>query len=224
MEFGLAFSYIFKDKDWFKKISIVGLVGWIPFIGTLVLYGWMMKITRMVMDQNLDSLPEMEFGGDLSRGFMGFVISQIYLLPAWLGYSVFVIIGMAGSYLGLENITEPLSSTLKTFSISFLIGYLLIFGLVLPAAFTRYLERNSLIDAFNFVEVFKIVAKNPGIYLLVFLGTIIVWLINLFGGSVLFIGFIWTMSYGMAVMGYLYGQAYNQVNKPKLTVNISRAA
>ena len=32
MDFGLAFSYLFKDPDWFKKIVIVALIGLIPIV------------------------------------------------------------------------------------------------------------------------------------------------------------------------------------------------
>lgn len=224
MDFGLAFSYVFKDKDWFRKISILSLVALIPIVGQFVLYGWMMKIARKVMDHNLESLPEMEFGEDLSRGFMGWVISLVYLLPIWIIYGLFFISSMAGSYSGFDQTTNSVSPIVSICGSLFVIAYGLLIGLVLPAAFTRYLERNSLGDAFNFGEVFKMVTKNPGTYLIVLLGTLVVGLIVPFGLIACFIGVIWTATYAMAVQGHLYGQAYNEVNKSNMIVDIPPAA
>lgn len=224
MDFGLAFSFVFKDKDWFKKISILSLVALIPIVGQFVLYGWMMKIARKVMDKNLDSLPEMEFGEDLTRGFMGWVISLVYLLPIWLIYGLIIIFTMAGSYSGYEQTTDGVTSVVGFCGGLFMIAYGLLIGLVLPAAFTKYLEKNSLGDAFNFGEVFKMVTKNPGTYLIVLLGTLAAGFIVPFGLIACLIGVMWTATYAMAVQGHLYGQAYNEVNKPNLVVDIPPAS
>ncbi len=40
MEFGKAFTYVFEDKDWLKKIGIAALVSLIPLIGQLIVMGW----------------------------------------------------------------------------------------------------------------------------------------------------------------------------------------
>lgn len=52
MDFGLAFSYVFKDRDWLKKISILALVSLIPILGQIVVYGWMMNIAKRVMNHD----------------------------------------------------------------------------------------------------------------------------------------------------------------------------
>lgn len=224
MDFGLAFTYVFKDKDWFKKISILSLVALIPIIGSIVVYGWMMKIARRVMDHNLDSLPEMEFSDDLSRGFMGFIISLVYMLPAMLVYGLIFGVAMAGFYSGYEQTTDAVSSILSICGSLFIIAYGFLIALVLPAALTRYLEKNSLADAFNFGEVFKMVSKNPGTYLIVFLGILVIGFIVPFGLIACLIGIMWTYTYGMAVQGHLYGQAYNEVNKSTMIVDIPPAS
>ncbi len=35
MDFGLAFSYVFKDPDWFKKVAIPAVCSLIPVVGPL---------------------------------------------------------------------------------------------------------------------------------------------------------------------------------------------
>lgn len=224
MDFGLAFSYVFKDKDWFKKLTIAGLVALIPIIGTMILYGWMMKITRKVMDHDLNSLPEIEFGDDLSRGFMGAVISLVYSLPMILVYGVILIFSLAGSYAGYEQTTDPLTAIISLCGGLFMMVYGLFIAYVMPAAFGKYLENNSLSDAFNFSEVFKMLSRNPTAYLIVLLGTIVVGLIAPLGLIACIIGVLWTATYGMAVQGHLYGQAYNEANREKLIVEIPPAS
>ena len=56
MNFGLSFGYVFKDKEWFKKIIIPALVNLIPFLGPLVLVGWGLKTTKKLIDGE-DEIP-----------------------------------------------------------------------------------------------------------------------------------------------------------------------
>lgn len=82
MNFGLAFSYVFKDNDWFKKLAIAALFSLIPVVGQFVLVGWRLRIAKNVIDGNKEyPLPNVSFGEDLSRGFMAMLISAIYILP-----------------------------------------------------------------------------------------------------------------------------------------------
>ncbi len=70
MKFADAFTFVFQDQDWFKKIIIPGLVGiLIPIIGQILLLGWSLKVTLNVIRKNPNPLPEMDFGDDLARGF-----------------------------------------------------------------------------------------------------------------------------------------------------------
>lgn len=224
MDFGLAFSYVFKDKDWFKKISIVALVALIPIIGMMVVYGWMMKIAKRVMDHNLDQLPELDFGDDLSRGFMGWVISLVYSLPMLLIYGVLILFTFIGSYSEYDSTTGMLLGFGNIGVSLLMIAYSLVLAFVMPAALTKYLENNSLSEALHVGEVLKLVFSHPGVYGIVLLGILAIGVLTPWGLLACGIGVMWTMAYGMAVQGHLYGQAYNEVNKPKLVVDIPPAA
>ena len=67
MDFGLAFSYVFQDRDWLRKVGIVALISLIPILGQLVLIGWSLNITKRVIERHPEPLPEVDFGGDLAR-------------------------------------------------------------------------------------------------------------------------------------------------------------
>ena len=87
MKFGDAFTFVFQDPDWFKKIIIPGLVGLlIPVIGQMVLLGWALKVTLNVIRNNPNPLPEMDFGGDLGRGFKAWVVGLVYGIPMFIFY------------------------------------------------------------------------------------------------------------------------------------------
>ena len=80
MNFGQAFTYVFEDPDWAKKLLIPALVSLIPIIGQLVVLGWMLEVTRRVIQQNPRPLPELDFGRQLGEGFKGFIIGLVYAL------------------------------------------------------------------------------------------------------------------------------------------------
>lgn len=220
MDFGLAFSYVFKDKDWFRKIGIISLVALIPFVGQIVVYGWMLNITKRVMDHDPDPLPDMDFGADLSRGFMGFIIAFVYSLPMLFLYGVVMIMSMAASYAGSEQAAEILAAFLSICAGFFMLVYGIFVALIVPAAFTRYLEKASLSAAFDFSEVFKQVRLNLGAYFMVVLGTFVAGWIAPIGLIACIIGVMLTYTYSMAVIGHFYGQAHNEANKNKPFVEI----
>ncbi len=220
MDFGLAFSYVFKDKDWFRKIGIISLVALIPIVGQIVVYGWMLNITKRVMDRDPNPLPDMDFGADLSRGFMGFVISFVYSLPMLSVYGMIMLLSVASSYSGSEQTAEVLAAFLSICAGFFMLVYGIFVALIVPAAVTRYLEKASLSAAFDFSEVFKQVRLNPGAYFMVVLGTLVAGLIAPIGLIACIIGVMLTYTYSMAVMGHFYGQAHNEANKNKRVVEI----
>jgi hypothetical protein len=60
LDIGVAISAPFKDKEWFKKSALMGLMMLIPIAGALNLSGWMRAIAekRMAGGPDADILPE----------------------------------------------------------------------------------------------------------------------------------------------------------------------
>lgn len=224
MDFGLAFSFIFRDKDWFKKVAILGLVGLIPIIGQMIVFGWAMQIAKRVMNRDSETLPELDFVADLTRGFMGFVITFVYFLPIFL---LSGILGIIGGGLSAANTDSAIYTGYSIVSICFSlfsILYGLAAGLVYPAAITRYLEKDSLSAAFDFGAVFNMVRLNLGAYLIVLVGTIVASLIGSLGVIACIIGVILTYTYSLAVIGHFYGQAHLEAARAPMVVDIPPSA
>jgi hypothetical protein len=209
MDIGKAFTYIFDDQEWLMKVGIAALVTLIPIIGTLAVLGWMLEITRRVIQNQTPVLPAWDnFGGYLSRGFMAFVIGFIYALPV-----VVISACMQGALVPLYNQNND-AMNLAASGLTLVLGclsviYGILLGLVLPAAFARYADTGVVADAFKFTEVFKLVRAAPSAYLLVLIGSLLASVAASLGFIACFIGILFTSALAMAVNGHLYGQAYN---------------
>lgn len=210
MNFGLSFSYVFKDQDWFKKVAIPALCGLIPVVGQFVVAGWALKATKNVIEGNEEhALPELEFGPDLGRGFMSMLISLIYsLIPMIFGgiaggmftwgaeadEALMVILYIVGGCIGLLGI---------------LLGLLLAF--LSMAGIANYVAKGEFKAAFKFKELFGMIKKSFVSWLLVLLGAILTMgIIAPLGTIACGIGVLLTTAYGSAVYAHLLGQAYNK--------------
>jgi len=211
MDFGLSFSYIFEDADWFKKIAIAALVSLIPIVGPFVVAGWGLQVTKNVIDGKLrNALPDLDFGADLGRGFMSFLIGFIYSLPGMIvmGIAVLPFVfadGVNEEWVRLILILVGVGLVLIGILFAILISFLTVIGIA------NYVAKGRFGAAFNLKEVFGMLKKSFGSWLLVFLGEILTMsIIAPLGTVVCFIGVFLTTAFAIAVYSHMIGQAYNQ--------------
>ncbi len=216
MNFGLAFSYIFQDTDWIKKVAIAALISLIPFIGQIIVLGWALNIAKRVIDRHPVPLPEVDFGDDLGRGFAGFVIAFAYALPITL---FALVSGMLGGLVANQSGSDAVAVIVMLISVCFglfALVYGVLIALMIPAALGNYLAKGNLSAGFALGEVFGLVKANIGAYLIVLLGSLVVGLIAPLGTILCLVGVFLTYAYGMAVTGHLYGQAYAEATKTRV--------
>lgn len=216
MDFGKAFSYVFKDPDWFKKIGLVALCSLIPIIGSFILVGWALEAARNVIEGNSDNaLPKLEFGKNLGKGFMATLITAIYTIP------VALFTGIASAAISFA----PQSDDALRIILFILGGCVGLLGLVLgilvwflsTIAIANFVAKGEFGAAFRFKELFGMLKKSFGSWLLVMLGSILaLGIIGPLGTVVCFIGVFLTMAYGQAIYGHLLGQAYNKSTMPTI--------
>ncbi|KUK69014.1 MAG: putative membrane protein [Anaerolineae bacterium 49_20] len=216
MDFGLSFSYVFEDKDWFRKIAIPALCALIPVLGEFIVIGWGLKATKNVIDgKERNALPELEFGSDLGRGFIVSVIALIYSLP------VAIIVGISGAMFGFAT-EQGGSGSWVLITLGSCIGLIgLLLGiasaLLAPPAVANYVAKGEFSAAFKFKEIFAMLKKSFVSWLLVILGQIIaLGFIAPLGAIACGIGALLTFVYGTAVYSHLLGQAYNQSAVPAI--------
>jgi hypothetical protein len=216
MNFGLSFSYIFKDKDWFSKLILPAVCMLIPVVGWMVTLGWALKVTRNVLDGKEEPLPNLSFGEDILRGFFAFLISFVYSLPVSIVTSLS---GLIESWRFNQNEYTMIGTTL-IISILGLVAFLLgiVTALFGTAAIAHYIAKDDIGAAFRFDEVYKVLTTNLGDWIIVALGTMLaVGIIGPLGTIACVIGVFLTLTFGLAVMGNLIGQAYDR-SQPKVEI------
>lgn len=216
MDIGSAFTYMFDDQDWIKKIAIGGgitlaaiilspiLVGLALF---LPLSGYMLETLNNVRDGRPIPLPEWTNFGDLfSKGLMIFVIGLVYNLPSILFSCVSAGLSFATAN---PDIDPDIVATLGIVSacvscIQIIVS--LAGNALLPAAIIRYAEYGTLGAAFQFGEIFNFIKNNIGDYVIVVLLGWVTSLIAAFGLILCVVGVLFTGFWSILVTANLYGQ------------------
>ncbi len=207
MKFGDAFSYVFQDPDWFKKLIIPGLVLLIPVLGQIVVLGWSLKVTKNVVRNDPTPLPELNFGEDLGLGFKATIVAIVYSLPLLIIYVPFMIISaLAGQ--GTEDTMVIVMGIAGTCLGLVAAVYGLAMAIVLPAAYARTALEDSIGAGLAIKEVIGMVKAAFVPYLLVALGAMVASFIGSLGSIACVVGLLVTMPYALAINGHLYGQAY----------------
>ncbi len=207
MDFGKAFSYVFEDEDWIKKIAVGGLISLIPIIGILLVMGWGVEITKRVINGDVEVLPDWsDFGGYLTKGFLVGVIGFVFMLP------VILLQSCSSLPFLFENADETMITIFTIMTVCFgcfTTLYSIAAYLFLPAAIARYAATDEFGAAFKLGEVFKMVKENLASYGMVLLGGIVASIVASLGVIACAIGVLFTAVYSFAINGHLWGQAYN---------------
>jgi hypothetical protein len=207
MDFGKAFTFVFEDEDWLKKIALGGLLSLIPVIGIFLVIGYGFEVTKRVIKGDAEVLPDWsDFGGYLTKGFLVFLIVFVYMLP------VFLIQACTSIPFLFDSPDDTLTAIFAIVTVCFgcfTFLYSLVAYLVLPAAVGRYAATDELGEAFKLGAIFGMVKDNLGTYGMVLLGGLVASLVASLGSIACLIGVLFTMVYSMAVNGHLWGQAYN---------------
>ncbi len=208
MDFGSALTYQFRDPRWQHKFLLAALLSLIPVFGQLLILGWSLAITRRVMNQETDALPELDLSTDLLRGLKGWGISLVYSLPALL-LAIPLSIGL-GLMIAINDGRAATVWALAALCLTaLLIGYSLVLGFILPAAYATLMAQNEQFSAgLNLRVVLRLLRRGPVAYFMVFLGGILCAFITIFGLVGCIIGVVLTSTYSMTVMAHLFGQAY----------------
>lgn len=224
MDFGKAFTFMFEDPDWLRKLGIgtvVALIGAIfapvllGLVPLLMLAGYMLDVVRNVMDGRQRPLPEWEdWGGLLARGFKLTAAFFVWILPI-----VLVSIPMAiGSSLADQPSAsggmEAIGIMLLICGSCLILVWSLFVALISPAVYARLAATNRFTSAFELGKLWSFTRDNIGhviiAILLTWLAGLIASLIAPIGLIALFIGVIITAPFATLwsylVQSHLFGQ------------------
>jgi hypothetical protein len=222
MDFGKAFTYMFEDPDWLRKLGIgtaITLVGVLltPFligiIPLLMVTGYTVDVVRNVMIRKERPLPEWEdWGGFLGRGFKIFIALLVWALPIIVLMIPIVISAMLldQNGRGMEAIGVPIMIC----GYCLVILWSLFLALITPAIYVRVAATDRIGAAFELGRVWAFTRDNLGhIIVAVLLGIVagmIAGIGAMLGLVALIIGVLVTIPlaslWQMLVNAHLYGQ------------------
>ncbi len=172
-----------ETPEWFSRVVLMGLIGLIPFAGTMALYGWFLSLRDHLLEARWE-LPRPGFSY-LERGLRVFAAAFVY------GLGILAVGLVAGSFFlvllaGLHRLVAGIFLGLAVF-------YLVVLALQLPLAYC-YLALLDLVDraglgaALNPVRLMRHAYANnreslagAGIYLLGLLAIVAVGSVIPFG-------------------------------------------
>lgn len=221
MEYGKAITYPRQDPNWLQKWGIAGLLSLIPVLGTIIIWGYGVEITRRVIKDDATPLPDWsDFGGYVMKGIYVFVIRFLYFLPLIIiAVCVAVPFALLSAAQANGNDNETLNSV-ASFAGTCLGGvgaiYGIVAGMMVEAAVGRYAASEQIGEALRVGEVWKMVRAKPGMYFIVLLlSSLFIALLTSLGVIACGIGAAFGAAYGALISAHLQGQAYRYVTAPR---------
>ena len=209
MDFGLAFSYQFKDEVWWKKLLLTGLIALIPIVGPFYLIGWTMEIAgrfAKAHDGNEVEMPDIDFGKFIVKGLLGAVVSFVYAIPVLIFVLPIIIVSFIVGDSGPEWII--LVTSLCCGGLAAIVGILT--GFLSYVAIIE-LQLKDFKAAFNFKRIFGILKNAIVPYLLALVVQIFVMpILSSLGGIACGLGVFFTVPYSASILGSFLGQAYKK--------------
>ncbi len=211
MDFARAFTFVFEDLDWMKKLLLNALLMLIPVVGQIYILGWSLEVGRRVAQYDEPvRLPEINFGRFLGLGFKALVVGLVYAIPVIvLTLPMVIFPAVLGPNNGTSNDAVVVIMMLLNFFCSCLIVlYALFLAFIMPAAYMRMVMQERIGAALEIGQVFALVKAAPSAYLMVVLGVLVTGFIVPLGSALCLVGVVFTAAYANAVLGHFYGQAY----------------
>jgi hypothetical protein len=223
MDVGKSVGYVFEDQKWTNKLLLGMLVSIVPIVN-FALLGWVIDIMRNVSQRQPNPLPEWDnFGDKFIKGTILFVVGLIYSLPALLiTCPLFFLPFTRGDFSreGQQALTGMFVGTTLLLTCAVAI-YGLLISFLMPAIYLNFARKGTFAACFEFGEIWHIMSKNLGDYIVAWLIIIVVgigvsFVISIVGAVLAIIpccGWIlaWilfgvTTVWILAVFGHLFGQ------------------
>jgi hypothetical protein len=207
MDVGTAFTYIFDDKSWVKKVAIGGLGAFLTIIiiPIFAIQGYMLQTLKNVRDEVDTPLPEWNNLGDfLIKGVMVSLIWLVYHLPAIILYCPLIALSFSSGQVDPDIQQAARWTTSGLYCIQFVL--FLVSAFLFPAGLIRYAEKDALSAAFQLGEVLNFIKNNSGDYIIVVVLAFLTTFLASFGLIFCIVGVFLTYFLTILVKANLYGQ------------------
>lgn len=168
MDFQKSFSYPFEDQRWLNKTLIGAVVTAVPIVN-FAIGGYLIDLLKNILRGDPLPLPEWsDFGDKWVRGFMLFLASLVYAIPALvLACIPLVLFAIPASSQGgdLQDSMLALVTGVGGLFGCLVALYGLLLSFIYPAIYIHYARIESFGAFFEFGNIFKVVRADLGKYL-----------------------------------------------------------
>jgi hypothetical protein len=222
MDFGKAFTFMFDDPNWVRKLGIGTLVGvlgivlmpiLIGFVPLIMVLGYSLDALRNVADGRQYPMPDWnDWGGFLVRGLKLTIAFVVWSLPIFIiMIPLFIGTTLTGNQNGSGTAFGVLLITCSS-CLTFLWGLFLL--LISPAIYIRLAVTGRLGATFEVGRLWALTRDNLGnvilALILVFVAGLIAAIIGSLGMLLLCVGFLVTVPFATLwqylVQAHLFGQ------------------
>jgi hypothetical protein len=186
MDLGKAFSYVFDDPKWLRKLLLAAFVTVVPTVGPIILVGWLLETLRNIRAGQPYPIPEWS-GDDLAR-WLGRGVAATVTMAAWIVPCLLVlglilgcgsfslqtigigVLGAAASGRGATDLAAGLSTASLLASCCFLclilLGVLIVaLGSIVP--YIRFAATDQIDVGLDYRTNFSLLFSNIGPFLMV---------------------------------------------------------
>lgn len=208
-----AFSFFFEDPEWAPKLAVGSLFALLgPFlIGSVFMVGYAVALAKQVRDDATPRLPEWnDFQEIFFDGLRGLAVTLAHKLPLYFLGIVMLFALLGGIFLGRSerSVEEFMFLGLPALFGGFVLVVVLSIAILFyaPAAFVRFVRKDSVAAAFDFVANVDFIRAHLSPYLFGLLAIVLAGLIAPFGLFFFCIGVFPAVFWSTCVMGYVVGE------------------
>lgn len=208
MDIGKSFTYVFEDDDWIAKIVIGILISLVPILN-FAGYGYSIQVVKNVRDGHKQPLPSWEELGKFFIDGLKFMLGTlIYYLPLIVIGVLFFIFALALAPAAESNEAAGITLGLTAMTLMCLLGFfILIPALLLPALMIQYAKNDQIGDMLKLSEIWELISKNIGEYLLIILlAGFLIFMVAPLGIVLCVVGILFTSWWVQLIIGHLIGQ------------------
>ncbi|HVX30596.1 MAG TPA: DUF4013 domain-containing protein [Nitrolancea sp.] len=199
---------MFQDPNWVKKMLIGGVLSIIPIFGTLVVFGYWIRIASNVANNRELPLPEWnDFGGDFMRGLRAAVAVFLWAVPL----IVFAACGVIPVATSGDSGAGALATLISFGALAVAFVLWIAVAFISPIIVGRVSLTGSISSAFEFREILVDARDNLVPLLIAVAMAYALGFVAYFGVILCFVGYLFTQFLAYMMVSHLYRQIWRRL-------------
>jgi hypothetical protein len=210
-DFVKPLTYVFDDPQWIQKMLLGALfsLASIILIGIFIVYGYMARLVRQVIEGVERPLPDWNNVGDyIGEGVKLFIATLLYGAPVFILIVLTIPFSIISDASNLDDAARFAGGAMSA-GLGCLIGPLaLMMAIWVPAALLRAMATGEFSAAFDFAAIAAFLKNNAINYLLAYVVWILARFVAGFGLLLCCVGVFVTAFWSMCVGAYAFAQTW----------------